>query len=136
MDSAFVTGLAGLTRLKLGFLRGMQLRYHAGTFRAAAEAVMRGVVILFAALTISGIATGALAAGKIRLAQSSNATNCMMTCNAQAASCRTGCLVPGTPPTAAATSTSNATASTMCLLNCGNSQLSCQTSCSLQSPSQ
>jgi hypothetical protein len=81
-------------------------------------------------------AQDALAEGKIRVAQSSTVTNCMMACNAQAASCQTACVVPGTPPTAAATATSNATASTACSLGCNTNQLSCQTNCARQSPSQ
>jgi len=48
-------------------------------------------------------ADGAQAATRIRLAQTSNVTNCMMSCNAQATQCQTTCLVPGTPPTGAAT---------------------------------
>lgn len=95
---------------------------------------MRGFAILVA-VTIAGTSV-ALADGKIRLAQTSTATNCMMLCNAQAANCQTTCLVPGTPPSAAATTTSNATANTACLLNCTTTQLACQTNCARQSPSQ
>jgi hypothetical protein len=96
---------------------------------------MRGFAILLVAAAISAVAQDALAAGKIRLAQSSTATTCMMICNAQAANCQTACVVPGTPPTAAATTTSNATASTTCLLNCSSTQLTCQSNCARQSPS-
>lgn len=97
---------------------------------------MRGFAILLTVAAIGAAAPGAFAEVKIRLAQTSTATNCMMTCNAQAASCQTACLVPGTPPSAAATTTSNATASTTCLLNCSTAQLACQTNCARQSPSQ
>jgi hypothetical protein len=97
---------------------------------------MRGLTILFAALAVNAMVTGALAAGKIRLAQTSIVTNCMMSCNAQAASCQTACLIPGTPPATAATITSNVTASTTCQLICGTAQLQCQTNCARQSPSQ
>jgi hypothetical protein len=101
---------------------------------------MRGFVILFsfvaALAAMLAVAANAAAEPKLRLAQSSTVTNCMMACNAQAASCQTSCLVPGTPPTGAATTTSNATASTTCLLTCSTTQLSCQTSCARQSPSQ
>src|SRR5208282_3870323 len=100
-----------------------------------AEAVMWGFAILLTVAAINAAAPSAFAEVTIRLAQTSTATNCMMTCNAQAASCQTACVVPGTPPSAAATTTSNATASTMCLLNCITSQLSCQTNCARQSPS-
>jgi hypothetical protein len=98
--------------------------------------VLAGVAIS-AALTAS-----AGAEEKIRLAQSSTVTNCMMNCNAQVANCRTTCVVP-TPPVASTGATSsnptpipNAQASTACLLSCSSTQLSCQSNCALQSPSQ
>jgi len=100
-----------------------------------AEVVMRGLAILFTVALIGAAAPQALAEARIRVAQTSTATTCMMTCNAQAALCQTACVVPGTPPSAAATTTSNATASTMCLLNCSTAQLACQTNCARQSPS-
>ncbi len=96
---------------------------------------MRNLTILLAA-AISVAASSAFADGRIRLAQSSTVTNCMMLCNAQAANCQTGCVVPGLPPTASATTTSNATAGTTCLLTCSSTQLACQTNCARQSPSQ
>lgn len=95
---------------------------------------MRRVKILLAALAINGCASAAFAEN-IRLAQSSTVTNCMMSCNALAASCQSNCVVPGTPPTNAATTTSNAATSTLCILNCNTAQLTCQTSCARQSPS-
>jgi hypothetical protein len=58
---------------------------------------MRSFAILLAAAAINAaVAQGVLAEGRIRLAQTSTVTNCMMTCNAQAANCQTGCVVPGT----------------------------------------
>ena len=96
---------------------------------------MRNFAILLAAAAISAAAASASAEGNIQLAQASPTTTCMMSCNAQAASCQTGCVVPGTPPTASATTTSNATASTACLLSCSTTQLTCQTNCAQQSPS-
>ena len=39
----------------------------------------------------------AASAKTIRLAQSSNVTNCMMVCNATSASCQSSCIIPGTP---------------------------------------
>jgi hypothetical protein len=89
-----------------------------------------------AAVAQGAMAQGATVEGRIRLAQTSTVTNCMMTCNAQAANCQTGCVVPGTPPTASATTTSNATAGTTCLLTCTSTQIACQTTCARQSPSQ
>jgi hypothetical protein len=79
---------------------------------------MRCLAVLFAIVAVAGFATEASAGEKIRLAQSSTVTNCMMTCNSQAATCQTACVVPGTAPTNAATTTSNATASASCQINC------------------
>ena len=96
---------------------------------------MRVFTLLFTVLAINGCAGAALAAGKIRLAQSSTLTNCMMTCNTQGANCQSACLLPGTPPAASATTTSNATANATCLLNCTTAQLACHTTCAQRSPS-
>jgi hypothetical protein len=52
------------------------------------EALMRLVAFVFAGLAIAGFTSGVSASGKIRLAQTSVTTTCMMTCNAQAASCQ------------------------------------------------
>lgn len=73
---------------------------------------------------------------RTHLAQTSTTTNCMMTCNSQWATCQASCIVPGTAPSGAATSTSNANASSTCVIGCGNQQMSCQTNCALASPSQ
>src|SRR5579863_8516403 len=101
---------------------------------------MRRLMTLCCVLAL-GAATGktidaANAAGKIRLAQTSTVTNCMMLCNSQAATCQTTCLVPGAAPTGAATTTGNANVSTSCQLNCSTQQISCQTTCAQSSPSQ
>jgi hypothetical protein len=53
----------------------------------------------------------------------------MMLCNSQAANCQTTCIIPGSQPTGAATTGSNANANTSCQLNCATQQISCQTSC-------
>ena len=96
---------------------------------------MRCLAVLFAIVAVVGFATEASAGEKIRLAQTSTVTNCMMTCNSQAATCQTACVVPGTAPTNAATTTSNATASASCQINCSTQQLTCQTTCARPSPS-
>jgi hypothetical protein len=96
-------------------------------------------VIIIVVLVLAGCPGGAFAASRgktIRLAQSSITTTCMMTCNSQAASCQAACVVPGTPPLGAATTTSNASASISCLSNCSSQQLACQTTCARISPSQ
>jgi hypothetical protein len=87
------------------------------------------IVVLFAGFAIENCNSIAAGSGRIRLAQSSTVTNCMMACNSQAANCQTTCLVPGTAPTNAATATSNANQSTSC-------QLNCKTTCATTSPSQ
>src|SRR5580704_11842317 len=99
---------------------------------------MRCLAVLFAVVAVAGFANEASAGEKIRLAQSSTTTNCMMTCNAQAATCQAACFVP---PASAGGSTSsaiaqaqspgpNATSSTSCVMNCSTTQLACQTVCS------
>jgi hypothetical protein len=93
--------------------------------------------LLFGAgLAIALCHSAGQAAGKIRVAQTSTVTNCMMACNSQAATCQTTCLVPGTAPTGAATTGGNANQSTACQLNCTTQQISCQTLCARTSPSQ
>lgn len=98
------------------------------------SAMLLGVLALgAAAVGTPGVAD---AAGKIRLAQTSTVTNCMMTCNSQAATCQTGCLLPGAAPTGAATATGNANLSTSCQVNCSTQRIACQTTCAQNSPSQ
>ena len=69
---------------------------------------MRSIAFIWAVAVISAaLAQGASAQEKIRLAQSSTVTNCMMNCNAQVTNCRTTCLVPVTPPAASPASSSS-----------------------------
>jgi hypothetical protein len=56
---------------------------------------MRGWTILLAALAITEFAASSSAQGKIRLAQTSVTTTCMMTCNSQYANCQSSCLATG-----------------------------------------
>ena len=90
----------------------------------------RLATLALAAGCIIAASAGVAQAEKIRLAQNSAVTTCMMTCNSQSAACQTNCLVPGTPPTNAATTTSNANVSTSCQLGCSTQQISCQSVCS------
>src|SRR6516164_8936864 len=85
------------------------------------------------------LAGGALAAGKIRLAQTSTVTNCMMNCNSAKALCQSTC---ASSPQAALTlfnqlgvSPGNVVASQSCISSCTNLQLSCQIKCAQASPS-
>jgi hypothetical protein len=102
---------------------------------------MRCLAVLFAVVAVVGLANEAFAGEKIRLAQSSTTTKCMMTCNAQAATCQAACFVPSAPAagsTAIAqgqTAGPNPTASTSCTMNCTTTQLTCQTTCARISPS-
>ncbi|MFZ0987818.1 MAG: hypothetical protein WAN27_08825, partial [Xanthobacteraceae bacterium] len=81
--------------------------------------------IFGAGLAIALCHSAGQAAGRVRVAQTSNVTNCMMACNSQAASCQTTCLIPGAAPTGAATTGGNANQSTACQLNCTTQQISC-----------
>ena len=54
----------------------------------------RASICVLLATSIVGLASGALAAGKIRLAQTSTVTNCMMSCNSTFASCEATCFFP------------------------------------------
>jgi hypothetical protein len=94
------------------------------------------LVAAFAGFAFANCNCAAAASGRFHIAQTSTVTNCMMTCNSQAASCQTTCLVPGTPPVGAATTTSNANVNTACQLNCATQQINCQTTCGTTSPSQ
>lgn len=92
-------------------------------------------LVLFLAVGCAVNAFGGTAdAKKIRLAQTSAVTACMMVCNSQAAACQTTCVVPGTPSVGAATLTSNANVSTICQLSCSTQQISCQSVCSRAPP--
>jgi hypothetical protein len=94
------------------------------------------VFVLCIGATCARSAAAAEAAGRIRLAQSSSLTTCMMSCNSQAATCVTSCLNPGTAPTGAATTGSNANLNTACQVNCSTQRLQCQTTCAQSYPSQ
>jgi hypothetical protein len=102
---------------------------------APGRVIMR-VSAVVCAIAVAGWTGAAVAGDKLHVAQSSTTTNCMVSCNAQWATCQASCIVPGSAPTGAATSTSNANASSSCLINCGSQQMSCQSSCALASPSQ
>ena len=98
----------------------------------------RASICVLLATGIVGLAGGALAAGKIRLAQTSTVTTCMMNCNSRYALCQSTC----TNPQAALTffnqngvSAGNVVASGSCISSCTTLQLTCQTTCARASPS-
>jgi hypothetical protein len=85
---------------------------------------MRSIASILVAAAIGVVfAHGAKAGEKIRLAQTSTVTNCMMTCNSTAANCRTTCVLPVVPtappsPSSAPAANLNSSAGTTCLLAC------------------
>jgi hypothetical protein len=97
------------------------------------EEIMRGWTILLAILAIAGLAASASAQGKIRLAQNSVTTTCMMTCNSQYANCQSSCLATGTQAQSSVPG-ANASASQSCLSSCTNQQLQCQIVCARSPP--
>lgn len=85
------------------------------------------------------VAGGALAAGKIRLAQTSTVTTCMMNCNTTFANCESTCFFPSQEFNTVVQGTFSRGAiagSGSCISLCTNQQLICQTSCARTSPSQ
>ncbi len=100
--------------------------------------IMRGLTILFAALSIVGFAASASAHGKIRLAQSSATTTCMMTCNSQYANCQSSCVATGSQQQSSQSglnTNANVNANQTCRASCTNQQLQCQIVCAQSSPS-
>ena len=105
---------------------------------------MRFLAVVLVVVAVAGFASEASGGEKIRLAQTSTTTNCMMTCNAQAATCQAACFVPPAPSVGSTTSAiaqaqtpgPNLTASTSCVMNCTTTQVTCQTTCARISPSQ
>ena len=100
---------------------------------------MRGLTILFfAALSIIGFAASASAHGRIRLAQNSATTTCMMTCNSQYANCQSSCLATGSQQQSSPSglrTNADPNANQVCLASCTNQQLQCQIVCARSSPS-
>ena len=100
------------------------------SFKMSAElgAVMRSLTVLLSFLVVNGFAATSSASEKVRLAQTSVTTTCMMTCNAQYALCQSNCLsvgVTSTTPTTGVNPNPNQT----CRASCTNQQLACQITC-------
>jgi hypothetical protein len=91
------------------------------------------------------LAAPVIVACSAALAQTSTTTNCMMSCNSQAASCQTRCFIPNAPgssPSFSAPGSApaispliNSDTNTACRMGCTSTQLSCQSGCALNSPS-
>jgi hypothetical protein len=112
----------------------------------SARVAMRAFVIILAAAT-TATSDPALAQATPNVVNptpglqtpiTSTTTNCMMSCNSQAANCRTTCVLPAppTPPPSPSSSQApnlNATPSMACLVGCNSTQLACQSGCALTS---
>ena len=89
---------------------------------------MRSLTVLLSFLVVNGFAATSSASEKVRLAQTSVTTTCMMTCNAQYALCQSNCVsvgVTSTTPTTGVNPNPNQT----CRASCTNQQLACQITC-------
>ena len=98
----------------------------------------RASICVLLTTSIVGLTGGALAAEKIRLAQTSTVTNCIMSCNNAYASCRSACLAPGQTVSGViqgTVSTGNLVANGSCLSLCTSQQLLCSQPCGRLSPS-
>jgi hypothetical protein len=98
----------------------------------------RASICVLLATSIIGLAGDALAAGKIRLAQTSNVTNCMMNCNSGYALCQSNCINPNQALQALNQGTFSRGAvagNGSCISTCTNQQLVCQIACARSSPS-
>src|SRR5262249_28147209 len=88
--------------------------------------------------SIVWLAGGAFAAGKIRLAQTSTVTNCMMNCNSAFANCQTTCFFPSLAAQSLVQGTfsrGGVAGAGSCISVCTNQQLICQQTCARMSPS-
>jgi hypothetical protein len=96
---------------------------------------MRGFTILLALLAVDGVVAGASADGKIRLAQNSVTTTCVMGCNGTYANCQSSCLTSGGLPNGTAvTHLTDPNANATCISQCTNQQLQCSQSCAQATP--
>jgi hypothetical protein len=98
----------------------------------------RASICVLLATSIVGLAGGALAAGKIRLAQTSTVTICMMNCNSAYALCQSNCANPALALRSFSqldVSPGNIAAAGSCISSCTTLQLTCQTTCARASPS-
>jgi hypothetical protein len=98
----------------------------------------RASICVLLTTSIVGLAGGALAAGKIRLAQTSTVTNCMMNCNSAYALCQSNCVNPQQAINTLNQGTfsrGNVVANGSCISTCTNQQLVCQITCARASPS-
>src|SRR6516225_4515607 len=92
-------------------------------------AVKRRLTVLLSLLAISEFAATSSASEKVRLAQTSATTTCMMTCNSQFANCQSTCLAVGAPT--APSNFADPNPRQTCTASCSNQQLACQIACVL-----
>jgi hypothetical protein len=133
------TSKRGASIRPAGMIEGAASVIYLGKRSRHRETIMRGWTTPLAVLAIAGFAASASAQGKIRLAQTSVTTTCMMTCNSQYALCQSSCLASGTQTQSTAPGTivgANVNANQSCLASCTNIQLQCQiNTCARASPS-
>ncbi len=91
---------------------------------------MRGLTLVLAVSGLIGFAASLSAHEKIRTAQTSATTTCMMGCNSQYANCQSSCFATGAVPNTPAVGTPNANINQTCISSCTNQQLQCQITCS------
>ena len=63
------------------------------------------LLVVLSIVSVDGLRGTAVAAERIRLAQASVTTTCMMTCNSQYANCQSSCLASGAVPNTPAATT-------------------------------
>ena len=98
------------------------------------ENIMHRLTILVILAAINGFLFFASAQAKTRLAQSSVATECMMSCNSRFASCQSSCVATETAPSSTGAATFNPVQT--CISSCTSQELECQIVCARESPSQ
>src|SRR5262249_35789822 len=98
----------------------------------------RASICVLLATSIVGLMGSALAAGEIRLAQTSTVTNCMVSCNNAYASCQTTCVQPAQAQSTLNQGTfsrGNVVSQGSCVSLCTSQQLLCSQTCSRSFPS-
>jgi hypothetical protein len=99
---------------------------------------LRTFICVLLTTSIIGHASGALAAGKIRLAQTSTVTNCMVSCNNAYLVCQTSCVQPAQAQSTLNQGTfsrGNVVSNGSCISLCTSQQLLCSQTCARMSPS-
>src|SRR5262249_24548860 len=97
----------------------------------------RASICVLLATSIVSFAGGALAAGEIRLAQTSTVTNCIGGCNNAYANCQTSCLQPAQAQSQliqGSVTRGNVVSNGSCVSLCTSQPLLCSQTCSRSFP--